>query len=81
MIITKELIKAEIDRVQDKYLEALYKIIEALVSPIDEATNPQATTVIPPKVKDLEWPNFIKETYDCLANALLERGEQSQTAT
>jgi hypothetical protein len=77
-MITKELIKAEIDRVQDKYLEVLYKIVEVMVSPIDEVTSPEATTVITKKVKDLEWHNFIEETYGCLAGAPIERGEQGQ---
>jgi len=30
-MITRELVKAEIDKVQDKYLEILYRIIKALV--------------------------------------------------
>lgn len=77
-MITKELIKAEIDRVQDKYLEVLYKIVKAMVSPTDKVTHPEATTIISKKVEDLEWPNFIEETYGCLANAPIERGEQGQ---
>lgn len=77
-MITKELIKAEIDRVQDEYLEILYKIIKALVSPIDEVTNPNATMGITKKVEDLEWHNFIEETYGCLADAPIERGEQGK---
>lgn len=77
-MITKELVKAEIDRVQDKYLEVLYKIIKALVSPIDEVTSPKATTIITEKVEDLEWHNFIEETYGCLVDAPIERGEQGQ---
>ena len=77
-MITKELIKAEIDRVQDKYLEVLYKIIKALVSPIDEVTSQKTTTVITKKIEDLEWHNFIQETYGCLADAPIERGEQGQ---
>jgi hypothetical protein len=77
-MITKELIKAEIDRVQDKYLEVLYKIIKTLASPTDEVTSPKTSTVITKKVKDLEWHNFIEETYGCLADAPIERGEQGQ---
>ncbi len=59
-MVTKELIKAEIDRVQDKYLEVLYKIVQAL------------------NVEDLEWHDFIAETYGCLADAPIERGDQGQ---
>lgn len=76
-MITKDLIKAEIDKVQDKYLEVLYKIIKALVSPTNEVTSPKTSTVITKK-EDIEWHNFIEETYGCLADAPIERGEQGQ---
>jgi hypothetical protein len=77
-MITKELIKAEIDRVQDKYLEVLYKIIKALVSPIDEAVGPKSTISDAAEVEALEWHNFIEGTYGCLADAPIERGDQGQ---
>lgn len=77
-MITKELIKAEIDKVQDKYLDVLYKVIKAFVAPIDEVTGPKATTIFTKKVEDIEWRNFIEETYGCLADAPIERGEQGQ---
>lgn len=71
-MITKELIKAEIDRVEDKNLEVLYKIVKALSSPsmIEEITHP--------KDNDADWHNFIEETYGSSADAPIERGDQGQ---
>ena len=77
-MITKELIKAEIDRVEDKNLEVLYKIIKALASPVDEVTSPKTTTTATKETADLEWHNFIEETYGSLEDAPIERGDQGQ---
>lgn len=78
-MITKELIKAEVDRVQDKYLEVLYRIIKALESPIDvEAIGSQTTMDTVNKIEDLTWHDFVEETYGSLANAPIERGDQGQ---
>ncbi len=64
MLITKELIKAEIERVEDKYLEALYRIIKAL----------ERTAPTDPDRK--EWQQFIEATYGSTQNAPIERGHQ-----
>ena len=68
-VVTKDLIKGEIDRVQDEYLEALYKIIKAFESPAD-----QTSLNLPSD--GLAWKDFINETYGCLADAPIERGDQ-----
>jgi len=70
-MITRELVKAEIDKVQDKYLEILYRIIKALVSPPDLAT-------VTSQGSNSNWHQFIEETYGCLADDPIERGEQGQ---
>lgn len=64
MLITKELIKAEIERVEDKYLEPLYRIIKAL-----ERTAPTDTD-------KSDWQQFIENTYGSTQNAPIERGSQ-----
>lgn len=70
-MITKEIIKAEVDRVQNKDLEVLYKIVKALASPLaDEETADLS--------QNADWPEFIEATYGCLADAPIERGEQGQ---
>ncbi len=52
-IITRELVKAEIDNVQDKYLEVLYRIIQALSAPDLVAVAPQGTI-------ETSWQKLIK---------------------
>ncbi len=72
-MITREVVKAEIDKVQDDYLEVLYRIIQALMSPPD-------VVVVAPQgaAETLGWRKFIQDTYGCLADDPIERGEQGQ---
>ena len=72
-MITKEKIKTEIDNLKDEYLEILYRIIKALEIPVSEVT--EHLEIIN---KQSEWHNFIQETYGCLADAPIERGEQGK---
>ena len=72
-MITKEIIKAEIDNLKDEYLEILYRIIKVLEVPETEVTKPFEI-----KNKESDWHNFIQETYGCLADAPIERGEQGK---
>ena len=62
-MLTKDLIKTEIDRVQDEYLEVLYRIIKALEHPVDSG---RSTT----------WREFVTQTYGCLSNTPIDRGDQ-----
>ena len=72
-MITRELLKAEIDKVQDRYLEVLYRIIQALVNPASPvAATPQGD------VQLSNWPSFIEQTYGSLADDPIERGNQGQ---
>ena len=71
-MVTKELLKTEIDGIQDKYLESLYKIVEAFI----EATRATEDVNIVEQSKDLSWHDFIKATYGCLADTPIERGDQ-----
>lgn len=74
-MVTRELVKAEIDKVQESSLEILYRIIKALVSTPDLATAaPQGTVEI------ASWRQFIQATYGSLADAPIERGEQERYA-
>lgn len=75
-MVTKELIKAEVDRVQEEYLEALYKIIQALTTTTDTVNETKITPSIEEKVEDLDWLDFIQETYGCLVDVPIERGDQ-----
>ena len=60
-MVTKDLIKAETDHIQDEYLEVLYRIIKALEHA--ESTDGSET-----------WHEFIEKTYGCLADDPIERG-------
>lgn len=68
-MITKELLKTEIDKVQNEYLETLYKIIKAL--------EPSAKKEIKNDI-ELSWNEFIKTTYGCLTHDPIERGDQGK---
>ncbi|CAN2039472.1 hypothetical protein GMMP15_1290002 [Candidatus Magnetomoraceae bacterium gMMP-15] len=57
MLITKELIKTEINNIDDELLPVLYKIIKALEMPDSIQTDEES-----------KWQNFIEETYGCLSD-------------
>jgi hypothetical protein len=78
-MITRESVKAEIDKVQDKYLEVLYKIIKALINSPERVAMALPTSVeLSGEVEPLDWHKFIEETYGCLADDPLERGKQGR---
>jgi hypothetical protein len=65
--VTKEILKAEIDKVPEENLGVLYKIVKALEDPVEHrATAGDATS----------WKSWIAETYGSMADAPIERGEQ-----
>lgn len=70
-MVTKELLKTEIDNVQDEYLEILYKVIKAFESSSNMFNQTKDDT-------ELNWHAFIQETYGCLADAPIERGSQGE---
>ncbi|MBN2088611.1 hypothetical protein JW964_03315 [candidate division KSB1 bacterium] len=72
-MVTKEMIKLEIDHVESKYLEPLYKIIKAFES-ADKLNNQILTNN---RINDnSEWLQFINLTYGCLFDSPIERGNQ-----
>jgi len=76
-MLTKERLKREIDKVQEGYLDVLFRIIQAFEygpspSPHDTvhvSSEPQENTM-------QEWLAFIDKTYGSLAADPIERGEQ-----
>ena len=67
-MITRDLLKEEIDKVQDNYLRVLYQIIKALENPpVFEHSH---------SLEISNWKDFIDATYGCMADALIDRGEQ-----
>ncbi len=72
MIITKDILKAEIDRVPESYFDVLYRIIQALINPLELIAT--STT----NYQHNNWANFVDETYGCLADDPIERREQGE---
>ena len=65
-MVTKALLKTEIDNVPEENLGVLYKIIKALEEPTIERTFESQA----------QWTAFIAETFGSTGDAPLERGEQ-----
>ena len=64
-MLTKEILKSEIDKIDDGYTEMLYRILKAFqVHP--EETNHDLS----------DWQKFVRETYGCLADDPIDRGDQ-----
>lgn len=67
-MVTKELLKAEIDKVPQEHLGVLYKIVRALEEPVNE------------ELDEASWKAFIAETYGSMADAPIERGDTGSFA-
>lgn len=67
-MITRELLKEEIDKIEDQYLDALYKIITAI-----KPSHPTIT-----EMTVTEWHKFIDETYGSLASDPIQRWPQGE---
>lgn len=72
-MITRHLLKREIDKVRDEHLTALYIIIKAFELPAGESIF-DADAARPET--GLNWERFIQETYGCLQDDPIERGSQ-----
>jgi len=72
-LVTRNLLKEEIDKVQDSHLEILYRIIKALETPSDSGSlsSPKELTLS-------NWKEFIESTYGCMVDDPIYRGEQGQ---
>lgn len=71
-MVDREQLKLEIDRVQDEYLEALQRIIEAFKLPSE--TNGRSARTLPAQEED--WQKFVAETAGAWQGEPLVRGEQ-----
>ena len=71
-MVSKELLKKEIDYVQDEYLIVLYKIIKTF-----EHSDPWSESVENKEERKKEdWRQFIDRFAGSLADTPIERGEQ-----
>ena len=72
-MVTKELLKAELENVEEEYLDVLYRIIKALgTMPGGE---PASAAAEPARA---EWQAFVNRTYGSMADAPIERGPQGE---
>lgn len=65
-MIDRRLLKTEIDKVKNEHLELLYGIIKLLT---DSTPTGEASI-------SLDWHEFVANTYGCLTNAPISRGDQ-----
>jgi hypothetical protein len=72
-MISRESIKHEVDKVQEQYLDVLYRIIKALVPRSDSEFD-----LIKEATVNKIWQEFVNSNYGLFANDPLVRGEQGQ---
>jgi hypothetical protein len=70
MTISRELIKTEIGKVPEQDLEALHRIIRALIR--QPQTTPASTKTA------VDWQTFVEQTYGSLASDPIVRGSQGE---
>ena len=73
-MITREILKSEIDNVQDEYLIALYKIIKTFEhsNEVDDFEPRESNR----ETRLEEWHKFLDKYAGCLADSPIERGDQ-----
>ncbi len=69
MIITKEVLKQEIDSVQEEYMGILYDVIKAFKQPTRHSSSTR------PLIQD-QWKSFLDKFAGSCAEAPLSRGDQ-----
>lgn len=68
-MITKELLKEEIDKVPDEHLGVLYRIVRALEEDLEAS--------VQPRMSEEEWKAWIAETYGSTADHPIELSPRS----
>jgi hypothetical protein len=75
-MITKDVLKTEIDNVQNEHLEILYRVIKAFEIPVRSKGSNKTSRKKNKRNDQSDWNEFIRETYGCLADDPIERGNQ-----
>ncbi|MEM7034078.1 MAG: hypothetical protein AAF629_31345 [Chloroflexota bacterium] len=70
-MVTKDFLKAEIDKIPERYLDILYRIMRALMPANRLATSEMSAS-------DESWQKFINQTYGNLADDPLTRADQGR---
>ena len=72
MTITKDMLKHEIDHIQDQYIDVLYMVIKAFEYPAIQKSSPHAPAT------EAQWHAFLDKWAGSCADAPLQRGDQGQ---
>lgn len=75
-MVTRSLLKQEIDRVREEHLTALYNIIKVFALPAGTILSASDGIAEPAAADRANWEKFIEETYGCLKDDPIERGNQ-----
>lgn len=78
-MISRQIIKEEIDKVQDGYLDVLYRIVKVFEYP--ERLKDLEIDKPCEKNEKEEWRLFLDKYAGCLADDPIERGDQGQFET
>lgn len=74
-MITRNLLKREIDKVRDEHLTALYNIIKVFELPAGELLSDAGIVAAE---TTMDWEKSIQETYGCLHDDPIERASQGE---
>ena len=77
-MISRALLKSEIDKVKSEYLDLLYRIVKAFENGASQG-NIAATSESQDINLNLDWSSFIDRTYGCMSDSKISRGEQGVT--
>lgn len=74
-MISRALLKSEIDKVKAEYLDLLYRIVKAFENGASKGSTALASESDDFR-KNLDWQAFVDTTYGCMADSEISRGEQ-----
>ena len=77
-MISRKLLKSEIDKVRSEHLELLYGIIKLLENGACKDTETPSNAHPAEGVSASNWQEFIASMYGCCSDAPLSRGEQGR---
>ena len=73
-MISRALLKSEIDKVKAEYLEVLFRIVKAFEN---GASSGSVQSTAKDSLADAhDWSRFISQTHGCMCESPISRGEQ-----
>ena len=74
-MISRAILKSEIDKVKSEYLDLLYRIVKAFENGVSQEDVAVASESQEHRTSH-DWQGFVERTYGCLADSRISRGEQ-----